>query len=130
MVAKESTRIDGFEGEITAAGLSDIVQFTAQNRFSGCVEVVYERRRGLIFMRDGEILHAEQGGLAGDAAFYEILSWPAGRFSLQENVTSTRSTIKASCQFLVLEAHRLIDERRAASAPRRPGDRRERARAG
>ncbi|HEX9051228.1 MAG TPA: DUF4388 domain-containing protein [Anaeromyxobacter sp.] len=115
MTAKEPNRIaDGFEGEVAGLGLSDLVQFSAQNRFSGCIEVVYDGRRGLIFMREGEIVHAEQDGLAGEAAFYEILSWPAGRFSLQEKVASTRSTIKASCQFLVLEAHRLIDERRAA----------------
>src|SRR5919108_369740 len=97
---------DGFEGEISGFGLSDIIQLNAQNRFSGCIEVHYEGRRGLVFMRDGEIVHAEHGGIVGEAAFYEILSWPGGRFSLQENLATTRSTIQKSCQFLILEAHR------------------------
>ncbi len=112
---------EGFEGEIAGLGLSDLVQLSSHNRFSGCIAVRYEGRRGLVFMRDGEIIHAEYDTLAGEAAFYEIVSWPGGRFALQENVTTTRSTISNSCGFLVLEAHRLMDERRAASrAPAAP----------
>jgi predicted regulator of Ras-like GTPase activity (Roadblock/LC7/MglB family) len=108
---------EGFEGEFTRLGLADVIQLNAQNRFSGCIDVDCEGRRGLIFLRDGEIVHAEHGGLIGEAAFYEIVSWPGGRFSLQENVATTRSTIKKACSFLILEAHRLMDERRAGHAP-------------
>ncbi len=107
----------GFEGEITGLGLSDVIQLDVMNRFSGCIDVQYEDRRGLVFLKDGEIVHAEQGGLSGEAAFYEIVSWPGGRFSHQENVATTRSTIKKSCHFLILEAPRLVDERRAGRAP-------------
>ncbi len=109
-----------FEGEISCLGLSEIIQLNANNRFSGCIEVHDERRQGLIFLRDGEIVHAEQGGIVGEAAFYDILSWPGGRFSLQENVATTRSTIKKSCHFLILEAHRLMDERRRRADPAAP----------
>lgn len=112
----------GFEGAVAGLGLTDIIQLDAVNRFSGCIDVEYEGRRGLVFLKDGEIVHAEHDGLVGEAAFYEIVSWPGGRFSHQENVASTRSTIRKSCQFLILEAHRLIDERRAArpAAPATP----------
>jgi len=103
----------GFEGEIAGFGLSDILQLNAQNRFSGCIEVLYQDRRGLLFFRDGEIVHAEDGSTAGEQAFYEILAWPGGRFAIQENVATTRMTIQKGCNFLLLEAHRLIDERRA-----------------
>lgn len=108
----------GFEGEIAGLGLSDVIQLNVVNRFSGCIDVQFEDRRGLIFLKDGEIVHAEQGDTSGETAFYEIVSWPAGRFSHQENVATTRSTIRKSCQFLILEAHRLMDERRADRATR------------
>ncbi len=104
----------GFEGEVSGLGLADIIQLDAVNRFSGCIDVQYQGRRGLVFLKDGEIVHAECADLTGEAAFYEIVSWPGGRFSHQENVATTRSTIRRSCQFLILEAHRLMDERRAA----------------
>jgi predicted regulator of Ras-like GTPase activity (Roadblock/LC7/MglB family) len=104
----------GFEGDITGLGLSDIIQLDAVNRFSGCIDVQYEDLQGLIFLREGEVIHAEQGGRTGEAAFYEIVSWPGGRFSHKENVATTRRSIQRSCQFLLLEAHRLLDEGRAA----------------
>lgn len=106
----------GFEGEVSGLGLADIIQLDAVNRFSGCIDVQYQGRRGLVFLKDGEIVHAEHADVTGEAAFYEIVSWPGGRFSHQENVATTRSTIRKSCQFLILEAHRLLDERRAARA--------------
>lgn len=104
----------GFEGDITGLGLADIIQLDVVNRFSGCIDVQYEGLQGLIFLRDGEVIHAEQGGETGEAAFYAIVSWPGGRFSHKENVATTRRTIQKSCQFLLLEAHRLMDEGRAA----------------
>jgi predicted regulator of Ras-like GTPase activity (Roadblock/LC7/MglB family) len=100
----------GFDGDISGLGLTDIIQLDVVNRFSGCIDVAYEDRRGLVFLKDGEVVHAEQGGAIGEAAFYEIVSWPEGHFSHKENVATTRRTIEKSCQFLLLEAHRLMDE--------------------
>ena len=108
-----------FEGEISCLGMSEIIQLNVLNRFSGCIEIHYDERHGLIFLRDGAIIHAEQDGTIGEAAFYEIVSWPGGRFSFQENVVTTRSTIQKTCQFLLLEAHRLMDERRAGRSTER-----------
>ncbi len=105
---------DGFEGEIVGLGLSDVIQLNVHNHFSGCITVRYEQARGLLFFRDGEIIHAEQGGKVGEEAFYDILEWPAGRFSVQPNVVTTRSSIQKSCQHLLLDAHRVLDERRAS----------------
>jgi predicted regulator of Ras-like GTPase activity (Roadblock/LC7/MglB family) len=123
MAAEDTWRktASGFEGDITGLGLADIIQLDVVNRFSGCIDVQYEDRQGLVFLRDGEVIHAEQGGVTGEAAFYEIISWPAGRFSHKENVATTRRTIQKSCQFLLLEAHRLMDEGRESRAnPGRP----------
>jgi predicted regulator of Ras-like GTPase activity (Roadblock/LC7/MglB family) len=115
MVAEKLDRADArFEGEIAGLGLADIIQLDVVNQFSGCIDVQYEDLRGLVFLKDGEVVHAEQGPLVGEEAFYEILSWPGGHFSHKQNVATTRSTIAKSCQFLILEAHRLMDEGRAA----------------
>lgn len=123
MVAEKLDKADArFEGEIAGLGLADIIQLDVVNQFSGCIDVQYEDLRGLVFLKDGEVVHAEQGKLVGEDAFYEILSWPGGHFSHKQNVATTRSTIAKSCHFLILEAHRLMDERRAgrAQAPAPP----------
>jgi Domain of unknown function (DUF4388) len=100
-------------GEIVGLGLSDVIQINHHNRFSGCIAIESGANHGLLFFRDGEIIHAEQDGRTGELAFYDILEWPPGKFRLQPNVTTTRSTIQKSAQHLLLDAHRVLDERRA-----------------
>jgi hypothetical protein len=116
-------------GEIVGIGLSDVIQINQHNRFSGCIAIECSVGAGLLFFRDGEIIHAEQGKRTGEEAFYDLLEWPPGRFRLQPNVTTTRSTIQKSSQHLLLDAARVLDERRAGrqaapppggAAPRAP----------
>src|SRR5689334_9857221 len=61
----------GFEGGVAGLGLSDLLQLNAQNRFSGCFRIEHEQSLGVIFFRDGEIVHAERGDLVGEPAFRE-----------------------------------------------------------
>jgi Domain of unknown function (DUF4388) len=104
----------GFDGGIAGFGLSDLLQLNAQNRFSGCFRVQHGDRSGLIFYRDGEIVHAEQGARVGEEALCELLDWPGGQFSVEPNVVTARRTIHKSCEHLLLDAVRVLDERRAS----------------
>ncbi len=113
----QKTASEGFEGSVVGLGLTDVIELNANNRFSGCVSVRHDTSTGLIFFRDGEVIHAEQGGIRGEMAFYEILQWPGGRFSLEPNVATTSRTIERSWKFLLMEAHRLMDERRSGRQP-------------
>jgi uncharacterized protein DUF4388 len=108
---------DAGGGEIVGLGLADVIQINHHNRFSGCIAVESTAGNGLLFFRDGEIIHAEQGGRTGEEAVCEILDWPPGRYRLQPNVTTTRSTIQKTAQHLLLDAHRVLDERRAGRTP-------------
>jgi len=112
-----STEATGFGGEIAGFSLADVLQLCVQNRFSGCIAVTSGPDSGRIFIRDAEIVHAEAGDHTGEQAFSEILSWPEGRFFLQNNVAVARSTIQKGWRLLLLDAYRIIDERRAGRAP-------------
>jgi predicted regulator of Ras-like GTPase activity (Roadblock/LC7/MglB family) len=111
---------EGFEGGLAGLGLSDLLQLNAQNRFSGCFRIEYEGALGVIFFRDGEIVHAERGELVGEEAFREILAWPRGRFGVEPNVVAARRTIQKSCEHLLLDALRVVDELRSGLAPPAP----------
>ncbi len=116
----------GFGGEIAGFSLADVVQLNIQNGFSGCIAVDTEEGEGRIFLRDAEVVHAEADGHVGEEAFYAILGWPEGRFSLLPNVSAARTTIQKGWRHLVLDAYRIIDERRAGRAkapPPAPGAR-------
>jgi uncharacterized protein DUF4388 len=119
----------GFEGGVAGLGLADLVQLNAANRFTGAFRVRHEERVGLIFFRDGEIVHAEQGGIVGEDAFVEILGWPGGKFEVEPNVLPGTRTIQKTLEHLLLDSHRVLDERRAghqaappppAAAPAKP----------
>lgn len=98
----------------TAAGLEllDVIQLKGVSRFSGCISVQGDGFTGLLFFRDGQIIHAEAGSLVGEEAFYEIAQRPGTTFTLQPNVTTTSHTIHRSWQFLLMESQRLVDEAR------------------
>jgi len=99
----------GFEGEVAGLGLTDIIQVNATNGFSGLVRVQHDDDTGAIFFRDGDIVHAELGKKTGEEAFFEIISWQAGRFTVQTNVFTALRTIQKSCGHLLLEAHAVQD---------------------
>ncbi len=115
----ESHRSDpqGFEGSVAGLGLADVVELSANNRFSGCVSVRRDQSTGLIFFREGEVIHAEYEGVRGEEAFYAIMQWPGGKFSVEPNVSTTSRTIERSWKFLLMEAHRLMDEQRSGRSP-------------
>ncbi len=102
----------GFEGGVAGLGLADLIQLNAASRFSGCYRVRHDDRVGLIFFRDGDVVHAEQGGKVGEEAFCDILNWPRGTFDAEPNLVPARRTIHKKCDHLLLDSYRAIDERR------------------
>ncbi|GEJ56516.1 DUF4388 domain-containing protein [Anaeromyxobacter diazotrophicus] len=103
----------GFRGDVTGLELSDVIQLNGNNGFSGCITVQQGDRTGRIFFREGKVIHAEQGGKLGEEAFYDIMEWRSGHFSLEPNVSTTSHSVEKSTTFILMEAHRLMDERRA-----------------
>jgi hypothetical protein len=104
---------DGFSGAIRGLGVADMIQFNFQNRFTGCLAIQSGVSTGLVFFHEGDIVHVEHTTKSGEEAFYDILEWPNGRFELHQGLASARTTIQKSCQHLLLDASRMLDERRA-----------------
>ena len=68
-------------------------------------------RNGIIYFRDGEIIHAETGDLGGEEAFYEILSWEIGIFE-SDLVEAEKDTIHENWDFLLMESVRRREKSR------------------
>jgi len=100
----------GFVGAVTGMSLADIIQLKGTNRYSGCLAVNHHEMDGVIFFRDGEVVHAEQGGLTGEDAFYVILGWKGGSFKSEPKILTTSRTINQSLSYLILEGLRIQDE--------------------
>ena len=110
---------EGFEGAIRGLSLPDVIQFNAQNQFTGCLAIHSGESTGLLFFLAGAIVHVEHAERKGEEAFCDILDWPNGRFKLHPGLTSSSTTIQKSSQHLLLDATRFLDERRAGRVTQR-----------
>lgn len=105
----------GFIGAVSGLSLADIIQVKGGNRYSGCLVVENKNKSGVVYFRDGEIVHAEQDNLTGEEAFYTIMGWVGGTFKSEPKVATTIRSIDQSVGFLILEALRRMDEAKISS---------------
>ena len=107
----------GFVGAVSGLSLADIIQVKGGNRYSGCLVVEHAGNTGVIFFRDGDVVHAEQGQLDGEEAFYTIMGWAGGTFRSEPKILTTSRTIDQPTGFLILEALRRMDEAKQSIKP-------------
>src|SRR5438876_9670617 len=69
----------GFRG-VQSKSLMDIIQLECISQSSSVLRITNRALAGKIWIQDGEVIDAEAGELAGEAAFQKILSWKAGNF--------------------------------------------------
>lgn len=100
----------GFTGNISDFQLSDIIQLNCLGRLNSALSVKTEGDEGIIYFREGEIIHAETKQLEGQSAFFSMMSWQGGEFSVLRNKTAPRETISLGWQSLLLEGMRRADE--------------------
>ncbi|MBI5571808.1 MAG: response regulator [Desulfomonile tiedjei] len=65
---------------------------------------------GLIFLCDGEVVHAVCGSQEGEEALYRCLSFEGGRFTNLPWREPDKITVSKASQFLLIEAARIRDE--------------------
>ncbi len=107
----------GFSGELPQVELADVLQLHGLNGFSGGISVKQEQQKGVIFFREGQIIHAEHENVTGIDAIYHMLSWQGGEFSCHPNLQTLHATIDMSLSNLLLECHRRLDENTQETTP-------------
>lgn len=100
----------GFSGAILVQTLPDIIQLYALSNSTGALEVHRPDRSGTIWFDRGVIPHAVAGNQTGAGAFYEIMTWQGGSFSMRAGETPPEKTISSPWMELLMEACRLSDE--------------------
>ena len=79
-------------------------------RHSVVLHIRAESVEGKVFMRDGQIIHAQCAGRKGEEAFNHLLSLTGGEFDLLAFTAPPEQTISGSWEFLLMEAARQRDE--------------------
>ena len=99
----------GFTGSLSDLGVVDLVQTFEVGRKTGLIHLDGERS-GTIYFRDGRVIDAELGRLAGENAFYRMLNTFEGNFEVQFVPVDRPERIEVSTQGLLLEGMRRLDE--------------------
>ena len=106
-----------FSGRLEQIGLPDIVQTCCLTQRTGRLQVSRGAQRGVIYVVNGEIVHAQAGEQRGETAVYEIVGWSGGQFSFDEGLRPDTQTVRANWQQLLVESTRLRAEKSAALDP-------------
>ncbi|MCI0366473.1 MAG: DUF4388 domain-containing protein, partial [Phycisphaerales bacterium] len=111
---------EGFRGVLRRVGLQDVLQMECLSRNSALLEITTKELRGLIYIFEGQIIHAEAGDRNGTEAFNFLMGLTGGEFSQRPYTAPPQQTITDSWEFLLMEAARMRDE--TAGEPTAPED--------
>jgi CheY-like chemotaxis protein len=109
-------RRKGISGQLENLPLPEIVQVLHMGKRTGCVTLSSGGVQGKIWFQEGDLVHAEVDAADGEAAFYGLMHWTEGEFSIQPGVAAPKRTIRNDPMFLVIEALRRVDEERLAAS--------------
>lgn len=101
----------GFQGVLKNIQLNDIIQMCCLSMTDMAIQVWKGSESGVVFIKNGEIVHATFGETVGEEAFYQIVAWESGQFETLGNMEAPVVSIERDWHFLLMEAARLCDEK-------------------
>lgn len=100
----------GFSVRLEGASLFDLVQFECLGPERKIIKVTGSGRSGLLFFREGNLVHAVAGEYVGEPALGMMLGWEQGQVQPWEGPWPATETITASWQSVLLRAAHAADE--------------------
>ena len=103
-------RSSSFAGLLGDMGLVDLMQTVEIGRKTGKLFIETRGLRGQVSFREGKVCDARSGRLSGERAFYRMLVWNDGTFSMEFSAHDDADVIELSTQGLLMEGMRRVDE--------------------
>jgi len=103
------------QGSLKHLHLADVIQLISVSGKSGKFNLKKDNSVGQIYLKDGQIVHAEMDEIRGEEAVYELAIWNDGEFFFEPDVEPVVRTISKSNTNLLMEAARRLDEWRVLS---------------
>ena len=82
----------------------DVLQMCCLSRRGGAVQMVKEGKSGLVYLRNGKIVHAETTATRGRDALFEMVAWKYVEFAYERTVRAPLETITAPWDEILIEA--------------------------
>ena len=112
--------LKGVAGNLEDMSLTDIIQVLNMGMKTAKVVVTNENTTGEIYLKSGKVTSAELGDLTGCDAFYKLVEWNKGEFRVFHGQLTDKNNITVETMTLMLEATKVLDERRYAETSKVP----------
>jgi hypothetical protein len=100
-----------YSGIVEGIDILDYIQWILLDRRRTILEISFpDRTPCKVYLKDGQILHATNGELEGEEAFYSSMMFPGGKFVHLAWTDPDRQTIEKPGTQLLFEAARRRDE--------------------
>lgn len=106
----ESTPETGFRGVFEQMELQDLIQIECSKKNSSRLEVSARGARGEIFIKDGNVIHAQSGDMAGEPALFHLLSLRGGELRVRPYSEPPVASVTNSWMSLLMEWAQMKDE--------------------
>jgi CheY-like chemotaxis protein len=84
--------------------VADLLQMCCLSRRGGALQMVKEKKSGIVFLRNGQIVHAETTARRGRDAFFEMAAWKYIEFAYDRTVRPPVETIRDPWDQLLLDS--------------------------
>ncbi len=128
--ANPSTDGSSISGKLSEVSLADLLQMFAATKKSGRLVIAHKKKdvkpdpapgTPSIYLENGEVMSAELRDMRNEEAFYEIVRWSNGYFSLYPHLQSpSESRMRLPLEALLLEGFRRLDEEKTATVQFNP----------
>lgn len=98
------------QGKLSRVPLVDILQMLHMNKNEGELNLTTGDLNGVVYVKDGEIYNAACGKVENEKALFRLLAWTDGIFEFRPVKLSIERMIETSCDHLLMEAMRQLDE--------------------
>jgi hypothetical protein len=104
--------MSNLKGNLESISLMDVAQLLHVNRKTGQLQIQSGRHSGILYLMNGDVIHAESGQYKGESAAFEILDLTTGTFDFHAGSVQCPHSIRRSLTDLLMEAARIGDSRR------------------
>ena len=95
------------QGKLEVMDLATLVQLGGDKEMK--IELASNGAAGEVYLGDGKVLHAEAGELKGEKAFFYMLSWEEGSFTVKD-ARAPQVTVGEEIAMLLLKGAQVLDE--------------------
>ena len=101
---------EGINGSLREMNITDMIQNLSAGEKNVRIMLDSHDKKGQIYIRNGEIVHAYIGSSEGENAFYRLMSWEEGNFRIVTCSDFPQHSIRGSTMSLLMEGARQADE--------------------